>query len=518
MTDEQQTPEPLRLPASYSDATTDLIRDLLESIERDSVAYSKKWRNGNRRAVELVAPILDRVGIARLEHLSDTASLGDLRQAVREAVLSGELGAPSSAAQHLSTFSKRCASIGLAGSDADRLRSLFNQARKDAGRPLTRAPEITGEMFAAMVAQMDAWSRAPLVRTDSNHYVIEGVTGYRGRRVTAQRRDRALAFIALQISGAIRTGAVLGIRAQDVRGMRVTAHVRKGRINPEPITFELIPSLARFVAPLVESHADRLDVTMFGGNGDGTTNDVRALLLAAGFPEHHGRTGLHGVRKAFIRANYEAGRSAGEASAGLTNSPAVAERVYAEHTRGEQATAARAAWADWVELQIEDEIEWRFTEGEHPVAWDAIALGHPWTGMHSPWAEDEPEGGPFRGLWRFRSVELRESWGWERHVAYESSVGDLCVRHVIAHDEAGRWVPDEHGQPLRRTLWLERGELAVNASKWWARQDLNLGLMVPLEDIIAAYSALVVAALDNDEPDEARRLLSLLESLGGGRA
>ena len=38
--------------------------------------------------------------------------------------------------------------------------------------------------------------------------------------------------------------------------------------------------------------------------------------------------------------------------------------------------------------------------------------------------------------------------------------------------------------------------------------------MVLVEAIISAYAALVVAALDDDEPDEARRLLSLLESLG----
>ena len=51
--------------------------------------------------------------------------------------------------------------------------------------------------------------------------------------------------------------------------------------------------------------------------------------------------------------------------------------------------------------------------------------------------------------------------------------------------------------------------------RWWARQDLNLHPMVPVEAIISAYAALVIAALDDDEPDEARRLLSLLESLGG---
>ena len=48
-----------------------------------------------------------------------------------------------------------------------------------------------------------------------------------------------------------------------------------------------------------------------------------------------------------------------------------------------------------------------------------------------------------------------------------------------------------------------------------ARPDLSLSLMVPVEAIISAYAALVIAALDDDEPDEARRLLSLLESLGG---
>ena len=75
MTTDDHTHQPLRLPASYADAPTALISELLESIERDSVAYSKKWFNGNRRAVELVAPILDRVGIASLDGLSEADAL-----------------------------------------------------------------------------------------------------------------------------------------------------------------------------------------------------------------------------------------------------------------------------------------------------------------------------------------------------------------------------------------------------------------------------------------------------------
>ena len=40
-------------------------------------------------------------------------------------------------------------------------------------------------------------------------------------------------------------------------------------------------------------------------------------------------------------------------------------------------------------------------------------------------------------------------------------------------------------------------------------------LMVPVEAIISRYAALVEAALDAGQPDEARRLLMLLKSLGG---
>ena len=40
-------------------------------------------------------------------------------------------------------------------------------------------------------------------------------------------------------------------------------------------------------------------------------------------------------------------------------------------------------------------------------------------------------------------------------------------------------------------------------------------LWMPLEVIIGRYAALVEAALDAGEPDEARRLLMLLKSLGG---
>jgi len=40
-------------------------------------------------------------------------------------------------------------------------------------------------------------------------------------------------------------------------------------------------------------------------------------------------------------------------------------------------------------------------------------------------------------------------------------------------------------------------------------------MWLPIEVIIGLYAALVEAALDAGQPDEARRLLMLLKSLGG---
>ena len=56
------------------------------------------------------------------------------------------------------------------------------------------------------------------------------------------------------------------------------------------------------------------------------------------------------------------------------------------------------------------------------------------------------------------------------------------------------------------------------SEKWWACLDLNQGHVLPiLESLIPGYAASMREALDAGDYDDLRRMLDLLEALGGPR-
>ena len=57
---------------------------------------------------------------------------------------------------------------------------------------------------------------------------------------------------------------------------------------------------------------------------------------------------------------------------------------------------------------------------------------------------------------------------------------------------------------------------APTLNDWWACLDLNQGLLPPkMEEIIPGYAAAMREALDAGDYDDLRRMLDLLEALGG---
>jgi len=477
-------------PAGYAESENALVTALLADLENYRMAKSKKWRYGNRRAITIVAPILDRVGIDSLEGLRDVEALADLRKAVTRADADEELGAPTTAGRYLSDFANRCAVLGLNEHDTKRLRGVFKQARKDSARPIVKAPPITKEMLVRMVVEMDAWANAEVIRAAGCPEGVLTIDGdvvtcpTRGWRLTPLRRDRVLAFIAVQVCGAMRSGDALDLRVDDIRGRRIQARKHKGRTNPEMFSFDLFEPFSRFLIPLMERFADDpAEKRLFDSN---VTKGVRTLLLAAGWATHYNRVGLHNVRKTAMLANYEAGVPASEASAMLGNTPAVADRVYAENSATQRESVARGNWAAWCSDGLEETPDWEYDDTHPPVDWDLLVASHPWTLHSNPWEGERPlddpqgeaipiaegQGAPFNGLWRFRQVVILEDWGEYRpHVGYESNQGDLVVRHWPVYRENGTWVPDENGNPLKRNLWLKRGGLHSAAPGYWARAD-----------------------------------------------
>jgi len=532
------------LPDAYAESENALITALLADLDNYEVSWGKRSRMGYSQAIKAVAPILDRVGIDSLEGLRDLEALVDLRKVVTRADAEGKLGAPATSERYLTDFAKRCVVLGLSEPDSARLVGLFKQARKDSGRPIVKAPPITVEMLASMLEVMDAWADAPAIPAagcPDGVLIIDGdvvTCSARGWRLTPRRRDRILAFIAMQVCGAMRSGDTLDLRRGDIRGRRIQARKHKGRINPTMFSFELFEPFAGFVDPLIERFADAPDEKrLFDSN---VTKGVRALLLAAGWPTHYNRVGLHNVRKTAMQANYEAGVPASEASPMLGNTGSVAETIYADNSKAERESVARANWAAYCEDNLEETPDWDYDDTHPPVPWELLSAGHPWTLHSNPWEGERPlddpqgeaipigegQGAPFNGLWRFRQIIIEMPWGEHRDdVAYESNQGDLVVRHYPVDGKpavecGGRLIPPS------RTVWLLKGGLAKAAPAFWARAELEDGgpawirtsikcSWLPIEVIISRYAALVESALDEGRTDEARRLLMLLKSLGG---
>ena len=510
----------LKLPAAYLDGTNALCDALAESVESDRVGMDGSTARGQLNAIDKLRPILDRVGIDTLDGLTDVDALGDLRRALTQACKDGDMGAPGTAREYLQRFAKRCDALGLSTPDSERLRGVFKQSRKDAGRPVEVAPEITLDHMRALLGMMDVWLDTPTARRDdgSNTDAVGDLVGHRGRRLTPMQRDRALAWIALQVSGSIRSGSVVEITRGDVRGRSVDFLLRKGHVDPKRKRFRILDDYLRFMPPLLERVGDDPDARLFTKHGRETQGTVRSLLLSIGWPEHYGRTGLHNLRKLFYRAQYEAGNTAEVAAAGLGNTPAVAADHYADFVHAAQNELSLQTWADHMGAAHAPEMDWDFAPDEHVIAWEHISASHPWTLILNPY--DDPDAEPpeaLNGAWRFRWVDVIEpTWvqfdaSPQRLVAYESNQGDVLLRHYGVYRADGSWVADVDGSPVQRDLWLERGGLAEK----WARPDLNCAPCAPLESIMPGYARAVCAALDAGDLDTVRRMLDLLVALGG---
>ena len=494
---------------------------LLEALDRDRVGMADKtWRN-HRQAIRKIIPQLENAGIFTLEQLTDTDALLALRESLSLSIQDGSLGSAGTVEAYTGKFASRCASAGLSDSDTKRIRGTFRQARKEASQVREVEPELTEHHIRSLVDTMHSWLDHPTEirgrkgRGGTDVEVMVGIYGYKGRQLTPLRRDRALGLAALQLSGSIRTGSALVMTRGDVQGERVRFMLKKGRVDPEMREFDIHPSQMIFLAPLLERFPNPGD-RLFSKQSDQVGADLRALMIQAGIPEHHGRLGLHRVRKAFFKANYDAGLSASEASAGLGNSPMVAERAYATHTRRDRGRKSREAWMDALTAALEEPPEWKFED--EPIPWNKLP---PWSSTEDPLnlgpalSVDLPEGSDTSGLkclWRMRYVVVKEKddgsdwWfdGWRRYGAFESVLDDVVIPwHSLGSSR--KCTP----------LWLSRGGMA---NKWWACLDSNQGHVLPiLESLIPGYAAAMLEALESGDLDDLARMLGLLEALGGPR-
>ncbi len=479
------------LPAAYSDEGFSFLELVLrERVERDSPFWTYSTLKGNRQALNRILPIAEHVGAYTLEQLGQPDLLLEFRTSLSEVIVESGL-APGTWAEYIAKFGARCAAAGMAEDAHKRLCGAMKQARKMAKQPIETEPELTPEHLRSILSVMSAWAEAPtripVRRGGSKEPVCYTLpAGYQGRPMTGLRRDRVLAFAAFQLSGALRTSSVIELLRKHVRGRTVRFMVVKGRVDPLWDTFDLSPVLEPFAQPLLRRVTDD-EARLFNRTSSIVQGDLRVLLLEAGIPEHYGRTGLHRVRKALVKSNYDAGLSAAEASAGLTNTPGVAEKSYAVHTRGDQAKRSRQAWLDLISEATTDPPEWRF-EGEG-MAWNALPS---WARVIDPLdlgpglLADLPEGtdtSSLHCLWRMRYVQVQEDddgsdwWedGWRRYACYESVQGDVVIPW---HTRTGTAKNPNGGLTVStmKPLWLQHGGMH---SRWWACLDLNQGLLLP---------------------------------------
>ena len=370
---------------------------------------------------------------------------------------------------------------------------------KDARLSRVIEPEVTDEHIQQLDAEMIRWRDCSLEKTGSNgcRETLVGILGHRDRSVTPIRRDRALAFVAITWATGSRTGDVRRLTRGDIKGSKVRLQVAKGNtVQPEDI-LELDSYLLQFVKPLLKRLGNKPNEPLFPS--ESVTGDVRSILLASGWPEHFGRTGLHRLRKATARILYEAGESIETTAAVLNNSVPVVERSYSIHTRDARKSRGRDKLRARRDELLEEAPVWRWPSSDEPTPWamlatsswitnptsaselvtrageNALAQVSESLGLDServrelvsdlPDDELRPE---LSGAWRLRWVEVEsDPDSWNSYPAAESSVGDVVIL-----------------QPGSETVWLNKGQLhnqAINATisnYWYECRDLNPGSSV----------------------------------------
>ena len=521
------------IPNAYFDeGQNELDFTLREYLQIDEPGLTKKTVQGRKRALDLFIPICENAGVFSLDQLAHFEGLRAVRESLTQTIQSST-NAASTWETRISQFVVCCESANMTSGDLKRLRMALNMGLKDARLSRVIEPEVTDEHIQQLDAEMTRWRDCPLENsTRPGFQTLVGIRGNRDRIVTPIRRDRALAFIAIAWANGSRSGDVKRLTRGDIKGSEVRLRVAKGHtIQPEDI-FPLDPYLLQFVKPLLKRLGNKPNEPLFPGSD--VMGDVRSILLASGWEEHFGRTGLHRLRKVTARILYEAGQSIETTAAVLNNSVPVVERSYSIHTRDARKSRGREILQSRRDELLAPAPTWRWPSGDEPTPWAMLAtsswitnptsaselvaragenaLAHVGEQMGldservrelvSDLPDDElrPE---LSGAWRLRWVEVRHAESWNSHPAAESSVGDVLIL-----------------QPGSETIWLNKGQLhhqAINStlSEWYECRDLNPGSSAGLESIIPNTAATIRQALQEGDEEVAFALLDLLTALGG---
>jgi len=544
-------------PDPYQDDGPSLLEEALRAgLLLDEPEYSVKTFRGHRRALDVLLPIVEEAGVFSLEQLVDADGLLAVRTSVARAIGEMKFGkkqkkwSATTWEARLGQFCKRCAAAGMPQAEADRLHRTFNQALKQAAKPAEMEPELTDEMLQNLHAEMLVWRDAEIERTGSGgcYETLVGLVGHRGRAVTTLRRDRANAVIAITWAGASRTGDVLALKRGDVQGGFVRTQVAKGHIIQPVVKFPL-GDLLPFVRPLLDRVGNDPEAPLFAG--DSVLSDVRAMMISAGWPEHHGRLGLHRLRKCLARVLYEHGHPVEDTAAVLTNTTPVVAKAYARHDDQKKRGSGLVTWHEKISNTVAKPPEWRWPDGDEPTDWamlsgnsmlvnplsesELVTRGRPGDleravtltleqlGLEptdenvalvvekiSPGFSDESPPA-LSGAWRLRWVEVEnEDSTWTPYAACESSQGDVLVAHFSLDSSSGG----------SRPLWLKPGglhkayalSLAANGERM--NPGSNPGART-IEAIVPPYAAAMREALDRGDLEAVRRMLDLLAALGG---
>jgi len=488
------------LPNAYIDeGQNELDFTLREYLQIDAPGLTNRTVQYRTRALDVFIPICENAAVFSLDQLAHFEGLAAVRESLTQTIQSST-NAASTWETRISQFVVCCESANMTSGDLKRLRQALNMGLKDARLSRVIEPEVTDEHIQQLAAEMTRWRDCPLENsTRPGFQTLVGIRGNRDRIVTPIRRDRALAFIAITWATGSRTGDVRRLTRGDIKGSKVRLQVAKGNtVQPEDI-LELDSYLLHFVKPLLKRLGNKPNEPLFPS--ESVTGDVRSILLASGWPEHFGRTGLHRLRKVATRWLYEAGESIETTAAVLNNSVPVVERSYSTQTRDARKSRGRERIQSRRDELLAPAPTWRWPSGDEPTPWAMLAtsswITNPTSASelvtragenalaqvsedmgldvervrelvsNTPDDELRPE---LSGAWRLRWVEVEsDPDSWNSYPAAESSVGDVVIL-----------------APGSETVWLNKGQLHHQAMKtavsqcsdWYECRDLNPGSSV----------------------------------------
>jgi len=509
----------LNVPSKYQESTNELCDLLLERIEKDSVSISHHTVKNRKASVKKIRPILDSLGIYKIDQLLDLEVQKELRRSIAEALDAGKLGRGGTPDTHLGNFVTLCGRVGLPDSEVKHLKGIFRQSYRDAEIEEIPKLEWTPEMVTEIIKTAHEWLNSDLIKNKGNHWSYSSLPrGYRNIHLSEKRMARVLAWAGIQIATGARSADINKIRRSDLTEDSVSWKISKGRRKRKPKTATIPPPIQPLLNPILSMNLNERDYLFNVPKGtfsedSQTKGDLRALILASGIPQHFGRTGLHGARSAMVEACRREGVSPSKVGPALGHRDSrTAEIHYSE--AGKKIDGKKAI--DTYHKALEDLYaippEWKFEDEEIPwnkisspmIKQDPLDLG-PFLSVE----HDGPDESGLKGLWRLRYVLVKEDddgsdwWfeGWRRYGAYESSQGDVLIP----------W-HKELGSMKYKHLWLCKGGMH---KLWWACLDLNQSPFTPLEYVLPGVVKDMRQAIAEGDLDCFERLCSLLESLGG---